>query len=100
MQGIPWYQSANQTRAQYRKQRNEQYTHICRLKDSTLYDMPIFENIKNQKYSGLADLNEFPVYAASHMSRSFACGVHHFQLRHLLCAPTASSVIYTCMLTF
>jgi hypothetical protein len=94
LQGIPWHLTPDHTRAEYRTQRNEQYSRICRLNDPSGYHLPIFQNLLKPRQLSLYDAA--PLYTATHMSRSFACSVQHFQLRHLVSSPTSSSVFYTC----
>ncbi|PJF17966.1 hypothetical protein PSACC_02273 [Paramicrosporidium saccamoebae] len=87
IQGIPW-ESARMTRADYRLQRMREYAHLEMRREPPIY---IGEDLQE------TEAEEPPIYAFSYRNRT-PCSTQHFQLRHLVSAPTLSSVYYTCNL--
>lgn len=81
IQGLSW-SSTNVTRAQYRSARVTEYMSIERAKG-----IPILHTDRV--------FSEDTIYEFRYMNKMETNTLHHFQLRHLLSAPTSRSVYYS-----
>lgn len=82
IQGIPWRLSEH-TREAYRRTRQREYAEFERNK-----------NVRVFPSSGASRHKPTALYRFRLMNRMDSCTINHFQLRHLLAAPSVRGVYF------
>lgn len=90
IQSIPWNLS-RLTREEYREQRLAEYATLELRRQPVIYNGP---DVRMGRELSEAT-GEVPLYRFRHLNRSLPCTATHFQLRHLVWSPLATSVLFS-----
>lgn len=90
IQSIPWNLS-RLTREEYREQRLAEYAALELRRQPVIYNGP---DVRIGRELSEAT-GEVPLYRFRHLNRSLPCTATHFQLRHLVWSPLATSVLFS-----